>query len=189
MAFPILETPRTEAGDQTRLTQIPDFDAPTENSIPSPSKEGNDLLTQLRGTRIPQGRTPIGRQPFADRRNVNKRPEFTPLLKSATRNRQKNLPFSSQDDKVRTPAGLKASYRSNSPALPFNSSIILEEHTGSSIGAQETTDTPMVPYSSSSAMSTPMIPIRRGDGPLDRGGNLATLREQEAVSYTDILIP
>jgi hypothetical protein len=85
-----LDTPRTNVGDATYLGQ-PDFgDITQEASFQSPPKDGN-LLQQLRNGRS-NGidlRTPRQRGPLADRRNLPPSvggAEFTPLLKSATRN-------------------------------------------------------------------------------------------------------
>ena len=183
MAYAMVDTPRTEAADQTRLTQADNLDF-TENSIPSPSRDGNNLVQQMRALRKPAHRTPRSRMPFADRRNIPSKQEFTPMLKSATRNRF--TAAAGQENKhLETPAGLKDSYNgTGSPALPFNSSVLIEEHTGSSAGDGNEQGSPIpLPISSSSAVSTPMAVLpRRGEDPLDNRGNLATLREQEAVS-------
>lgn len=170
MAPPIMETPRSELADLARLSDGDDFaDLPTQSSLPSPIKKGN--TTALRS-----------RTPLAVRRNVPSKNEFTPLLKSATKNR---MAFSRTRGKENampeTPAVLKAGYSFDSPGLPQNSSIVLDEQTGSSVGANDERPTPLPPVSSSSVMSTP-VPSKQQDGPLDHGRNLATLREQEAVS-------
>lgn len=186
MAFPVLDTPRTELGDQTRLTGAADLEFSTENSIPSPSKEGHDLLKQIRGMRIADNGTPRSRLPLTERRAMPNKNEFTPLLKSATRNRvsQPNGILNKENRYLKTPQALKNSYRSNSPALPLNSSVILEENTESSAPDGGDSEAPIPNVSSSSALSTPMVALpRRGEGPLDQGGNLATLREQEAVRW------
>ena len=181
MAFPVLDTPRTELGDQTRLTNVAELDFSTENSISSPSKE-NDLLKQIRSMRAPDNKTPRSRLPLTERRNVPSKNEFTPLLKSATRNwfAQSGAGLNKENRKLKTPQALKDGYRSDSPALPFNDSIILEENTASS--AADDQETPIPPVGSSSALSTPIVALpRRGDGPLEQAGNLATLKEQEEV--------
>lgn len=182
----MLDTPRTDVGDQTRLSAAGALDFTTETSIPSPSRDSNDLLRQIRGMRAPNKAvitTPRARQPLLDRRNVPSKTEFTPLLKSATRNRGVALGSSlgKENGPLRTPAGLKASYHGrDSPALPLSSSIMEEQYTGSFL-VNDGQDTPVMPPSSSSAMSTPMAVLPgRGEGPLDHG-NMATLREQEAV--------
>ena len=50
MAMPYIETPRTEHVDHTRMS-MGDLDNLTENSIPSPSKDGNDLIKQMKAMR------------------------------------------------------------------------------------------------------------------------------------------
>lgn len=177
MAFPVLDTPRTDFG--ASVTQAGDLADFTQDSVPSPSKDNNDLLKQIRGMRAPDSRTPRNRAPFTDRRNVpDRRNEFTPLLKSATRNRS-ILNGAGKENKPQTPAGFKDSFRSDGPELPVNSSVILEEdETGSSAG----NGTPVAPVSSSSAINTPIPALsRRGQNGLE-GGNVATLRDQEEVS-------
>lgn len=182
--MPYIDTPRTDFGDHTRFS-AGDLDNFTENSIPSPSKEGNDLLKQIKAMRGPSLQTPRSRAPFGNRRNVQKN-EFTPLLKSAATNRfMRSAVLYNQENTtpLKTPAGLKAGYGMDSPALPLNSSIIREEYTGSPVGPDDGSRTPQAPAPSSSAMSTPVaLMARGGDGPLENRGNLATLREQEAVS-------
>lgn len=185
MAFKVLDTPRTDYGDQSRFG---DLDLTTATSIPSPSKDKNDLLSQIRGMRGPSITTPRNRPVFGDRRNKSSKHEFTPLLKSAARNNLARSNIYDKENHLRTPAGLRAGYGDNSPGLPLHSSTILEDHTGSSNG--EASGTPVLPRTSSSAVSTPMaILSNRGEGPLDNGRNLATLREQEAVGKTAITRP
>jgi len=184
MVAPILDTPRTDLGDLTRFSNAADLDFTVDNSIPSPTKDSNDLLKQIRGMGGPNIRTPRPRAPFMDRRNLPSKNEFTPLLKSATRNRLMHSSGPGKENRnLQTPAGLKASYGVDSPGLPLNSSIMHEELTESSAGDGDGQATTIPPVSSSSALSTPMAVLpRRGEGPLDNGRNLATLREQEAVS-------
>lgn len=187
MVFTIIDTPRTEVGDQTCMSGFNDLDLSTQQSIPSPSKDGNDLLRQIRGMRPSVARTPLPRVPFGDRRNLPSKAEFTPLLKSAARNNRR-LNGDSKDNAhpIRTPAVLRGTLAADSPALPFNSSVMIDEHTGSD---QHDVDGPSIvpPMTSSSLLSTPIAPARRGDGPLDARGNLATLREQEAVGCMYVL--
>lgn len=183
MVFTIIDTPRTEIGDQTRMSGLNDFEYSTQHSIPSPSKDSNDLLKQIRGMRPSNARTPLNRAPFGDRRNLPSKAEFTPLLKSATKNNhvRSNVDVKENVLPMETPQAAKRAFEGDSVALPFNSSVMMEEHTGSD---QHDADGPSMvpPVSSSSPVSTPMAPPRRGEGPLDNRGNLATLREQEAVS-------
>jgi hypothetical protein len=181
MAMPYIDTPRTHVGDDTRIS-LGDPDNYTENSIPSPTKEGNDLLRQIKAMRGPSLQTPRARAPFGNKRNVQKN-EFTPLLKSAAANRfKRSAVFDQENSVMQTPAGLKNGYIPSSPALPLNSSIMREEYTGSPLGPDDGSATPQAPVPSSSAFSTPAaLHARGGDGPLENRGNLATLREQEAV--------
>jgi len=126
-------------------------------------------------------RTPLPRAPFGDRRNLPSKAEFTPLLKSAARNNHRlNGDVKRNARPVKTPAGFRAPLVTDSPALPFNSSVLINDDTASD---QHDVDGPSIvpPMTSSSPVSTPIAPPRRGEGPLDARGNLATLREQEAV--------
>ena len=189
MAFPAIDTPRTELVDQTRLSNAADLDFSTEQSIPSPSKlPQNDLLRQMRSMRSPKvpNQTPRSRIPLGDQRGGRpSKKEFTPLLKSATGNRFMHSASKSRFGKentrhLQTPQALKASLRSDdSPDLPMNSSVIMEEpeEDGSTADAEQNgIIVPALPLSGSSALSTPMAVLpRRGDGPLDNQGNLATL--------------
>ena len=185
MVLPTIDTPRTDFA--ASITQhgphLADF---TQSSIPSPSKEKNDLVKGLRGIRAPPQRTPRSRPPFTERNNLQQgKPEFTPLLKSATRNRsafagKENLSFNR--DKPATPAAFHESYRSELPDLPEQSSLLYEDDTASERGKQAT---PQLPQSSSSINATP-IPALDANG---RGGVFGeaqhgNLREQEAVSFT-----
>jgi hypothetical protein len=179
MAHHYIETPRTEAVDRTRYT-IPDVsfsEMPSFNAPPG----ADDLLKAMRGgnsARPTTFATPSARVPLANRRNPPAaKPEFTPLLHSATRNRMtQGMGAKENAGKLNTPAGLKAGYIPSSPHLPeasmLDSQLTTEDHT------------PMPMAESSSAMSTP-IPVlpRRGElGMGGDGGNVLTLREQEAVS-------
>lgn len=195
MAFNYVETPRTELGDMTRFT-AGNLSFSMEQPFPSPSKDpANDLVRQIksRGASNHQLKTPRARNALLDRKNGPARNEFTPLLKSAARNRFRGhaqTENKENDDELlnsvlsgnapATPAYLKADYREvNTPGLPVNSSMFEAEHTGSSQGE----GTPVPPaVASSSLMSTPMpiLPQRQG-GVIDQG-NILTLREQEAVS-------
>lgn len=189
MAMPYIETPRTEHVDHTRMS-MGDLDNLTENSIPSPSKDGNDLIKQMKAMRAGNAlQTPRGnRAPFNNRRNVQKN-EFTPLLKSAATNRFKMTMYNQENTPLATPKGLKAGYVMDSPALPLNSSMMREEYTGSPMGPDDGSATPQAPAPSSSVLSTPVaLHARGGDGPLENRGNLATLREQELVCRARLLL-
>lgn len=164
----------------TRLTQMGDLDFSIEPSFQSPSKDRNDLLKQMRGARGTGLRTPRSRAVLGDVRNPPAQNEFTPLLKSATRNRKIRRDGELKDGgTVGTPATLKAGYKSESPALP-EASALYGEHSLSSVMDPDGTSIPL--EASSSALSTPRPTFsQRGDGVLE-GGNMITLREQEAVS-------
>ena len=105
-----LDTPRTNVGDATYLTRQPDFDMSQELSFQSPSKDQN-LAHQMRHGARPDLRTPRGtaRAPFTDRRNLPAGlggAEFTPLLKSATRNSTARLAHGKENGVAATPAFL-----------------------------------------------------------------------------------
>jgi len=121
---------------------------------------------------------------LAQLRNPNAKNEFTPLLKSATRNRAQ-LQYTNGangntpglfDGRLRTPAALKPGYKWDSPGLPEQSEMV---NSSSMIDGDNSENAPTLPGQSSSAMSTPLA-LPRKDGALD-GGNVLTLREQEAV--------
>ncbi|TKA75034.1 hypothetical protein B0A49_02181, partial [Cryomyces minteri] len=138
-----------------------------------------EAFTSARGG--PATKTPRTRNVLGDRRNPPGKPEFTPLLKSATRNRLMGRDQKGKDDGVpQTPAFLKPGYTSNTPSLPVDSSAVMYgEHTGSSADLEDQ-GTPAPPAPSSSAMSTPIaMPKRKGEGLLN-DGNMMSLKEQEA---------
>lgn len=167
-----LDTPRgTDAGDMTRLQTEIDFSR--EESFHPPAGRDN-LFKQMSGARTP-------RNPLAALRNANAKNEFTPMLKSATANRTRQVNGLLKGG-LATPAALKPGYDFvGSPALPEASTMNAISSSFSESGVDGQTP---VPQASSSAMSTPMALPRRGEGELDSGnGNVLTLREQEAVSY------
>ena len=181
MVLPPIETPRTDFA--ASVTQLPDRLADiTQSSIPSPSKEKNDLVRQIRGMRATEQRTPRSRPPFADRRNLQQpaKPEFTPLLKSATRNRtqlngqENRKPFG----KPVTPAGFRRSFHSELPELPENSSVLYPDDTASDGGRQ---GTPQLPQSSSSVIETPVPALNKYRNGTMGEAQYGSLREQEAV--------
>ncbi|KFH43776.1 hypothetical protein ACRE_054720 [Hapsidospora chrysogenum ATCC 11550] len=179
-----LDTPRTNLGDATYLSQRPDFaDISQEATFVSPSKDGN-LLQQLRNGRTGgvNLRTPRQRGPLADRRNLPTQSvagaEFTPLLKSATtssiRRRGKENGAAAMSN---TPA-LNKIDEGDVTALPRMDTSM---YTGSR--NQSYMDNTMPQVDSSSVASTPLaLPTRRGGdkGPLQDGNGLS-LREQENV--------
>ena len=186
MAGLYFDTPRTEAADFTRLTNANGPDFSIEESFRSPSKNNDDLLKHMRNGRAASITTPRSRNPLAGRKNPpgQSKNEFTPLLKSAMKNRIMSADFNEKENGIKTPAALKNGYRWSSPALPEASSLANGESTTTSMDDPD--GTPVPPVASSSMMSTPHVILpNRGEGPLD-GGNVLTLREQEAVSRASI---
>lgn len=180
MVVPYLETPRTEVGDMTYATQAGHLDFSIEPSFHSPVKDNNDLLKQMRGARGQSLTTPHARNPLLDRRNPPAKQEFTPLLKSAARNRVKQMNGEVMlNGGLKTPAALKPGFKFDSPALPEASSM-LGDPDATSTGDLEST--PVPPVASSSIMSTPIVPLPRDREGILEGGNVLTLRDQEAVS-------
>ncbi|KAL6870266.1 putative spindle-pole body protein [Trichoderma novae-zelandiae] len=176
----VLDTPRSNAGDATYLSKMPDFaDISQEASFLAPDKD-DDLLQQLRngrsnGTSI---RTPRRRTSLADRRNLPSNiggGEFTPLLKSATVNSTRRngkgaavtttpAPLNRIDEDDMTPIA-----RMDFSAFSARNASFL--------------DNELPHIDASSAASTPMAfpPRRDADkGPL-QDGNQLSLREQENV--------
>ncbi|KAG6006084.1 hypothetical protein E4U21_007381 [Claviceps maximensis] len=177
-----LDTPRTNIGDATYLNTQPDFaDISQEASFQSPGKNG-DFLQQLRNGRS-NGislRTPRQRGPLADRRNLPPSiggAEFTPLLKTMTRNSARKQGKENSANTVNTP-GLDRIDEGDVTALPrMDESIFLGSRNQSYL------DNTLPHVDSSSVASTPlaMQPRRAGNkGPL-HDGNQLSLREQENV--------
>lgn len=180
-----VETPRTDAGNATYMTNGYDFENfSAEPSLLSPLKRKENIVSQLRGGRGISLKTPRARVPLADRRNLPGRTEFTPLLQSVARKKleRNGNPAGAPE----TPAFLKASYQgSDSPALPVGDlSGVYGSDLGSSVLGHGVGDgTPMPQVASSSAQSTPLavLPSRDAAGGLIDQGNMMTLREQENV--------
>lgn len=180
-----LDTPRTILGDNTYLTNQPEFDISQEISFQSPSKD-NNLLQQLQNGRrgVINFNTPRSRAPLGDRRNLPTYAgggEFTPLLKSATRNSA--LKSARGNGAPRTPAFLKPGALDNiaedlSPVPHLGSSVYDDTRNGSYVNG-----TPMAHIDSSSADSTPMalLPRRHEGANVLQDGNQLSLREQENV--------
>ncbi|EAA30303.1 hypothetical protein NCU02411 [Neurospora crassa OR74A] len=171
-----LGTPRTAVGDATFLDRQPDFDLSQELSFHSPSKDAN-IAQQLRNGNRPSLSTPRGtRAPFTNRRNVQANgntnvggPEFTPLLKSATRNSARRLP--GKENGRTTPNFLERIDEDITPLPKLNTSVYSSH-----------TPLPNDATVSSTEVTTPITIRRRGGtkGPLDDGNQLS-LREQENV--------
>lgn len=200
MAYPYIDTPRTEVdGNATYLTNgarsagranLSALDS-VENSFQTPSKD-DDVLKPLgegrrrgsAGFKLTTPRAGTGpkstKNALNDRRQLpaaGSKGEFTPLMKSATRNNaMKNMSAA----RGSTPAYPRDNYRSNTntPArLSMELTGIDEED------APDDQPTPVPQIASSSAQSTPLptLPGRTGDGVLPGGQNMMTLREQEKV--------
>lgn len=176
-----LDTPRTNLGDATYLDRQPDLDITQEPSFQSPSKEPNVFQSLRNGLGRPSLRTPRGsknRAPFGDRINIPNGiggGEFTPLLKSATRNSARRR--GGKENGLVTPALGKID--EDMTPIPVGESSIYR----SSRDASYVDRTPLPDVDSDSTASTPMI-MRRGKagngGPLQDGQQLS-LREQENV--------
>ena len=179
-----IETPQTDAGNATFITNNHDL----ENSIISPIKRKSDnIISLMRNERGAPLRTPRPRPPLADRGNLppRKSAEFTPLLQSVTK---KNFEKRGRNGGgPETPAFLKNGYQGgNTPILPgAEASAVYGSDFGSSV-LGDNNSTPMPQVSSSSAQSTPLavLPKRDETGALNEQGNLMTLREQEKVWTT-----
>ncbi|CAK7566569.1 MAG: hypothetical protein SEPTF4163_004516 [Sporothrix epigloea] len=183
-----LDTPRTNAGDATYLGRPPEFDVSQEMSFMSPTKDGN-IFDQLRNGGRPNLRTPRGsgeRAPFSNRQNLPEGiggVEFTPLLKSATRNSARR--------------GYRDKENGKTGAVPISLTKIDEDDTMPLPGAMDMSTygvarnmsyvegTPLPHIDSSSIASTPVVMRPRSNGNDARGplqdGNQLSLREQENV--------
>jgi chromosome segregation ATPase len=179
-----LDTPRTNLGDATYLSnQQLDFDISQEQSFQSPSKDNNNLVQQLQNGRRGAIKTPRSRVALGDRRNLPTGlggGEFTPLLKSATRN---SALRNGKENALQTPAFLRPGGLDNipedfSPLPQMGSSVYGDSRNGSYMAG-----TSMPQIDSSSTASTPMALLpRRNEGPgVLQDGNQLSLREQENV--------
>ena len=103
------------------------------------------------------------------------------MLHSAAKNRFRMRNQEDKENALQTPAALKPGFFLSSPNIPdatmlSNSSMI------------DASETPMVPLDSSTAMSTPMATLaKHGEMALD-GGNILTLKEQEAVRCHNVCV-
>ena len=169
MANFLPETPRTDVGDATRFSQY-DLSHSREESFQAPAGR-DELFKKMGGARTP-------RNPLATMRNPNAKNEFTPMLKSATANRTRQV-SGLLPGKMTTPAALKNGFRMSDSPLPEASALDVQ----SSSFDHSIDGRTQLPDPNSSTMSTPMALPRRGEGELDMGngnGNVLTLREQEA---------
>lgn len=198
MPLPYVDTPRTEVdGNSTHLTNGQRSSTrqnvsalSVENSFQAPDKDRN-LLTELENARTKkQGRVSLRTpRPGADSRttknkNENKngsaasasKGEFTPLMKSVT----KGNVLRTADRRAKnggTPAYPKGG--ENTPGLPNIDETGLYEH-GSNDEDNEVTPVPDVASSSAQSTPLPVLP-GRGNGVVEDGQNMMTLKEQENV--------
>lgn len=208
MAFPYIDTPRTEIdGNATYLTNgfrsvgrthLSALDS-VENSFHTPSKD-NDVLKGFDGGRkrasdnfkLPSPRASTGAGTKSTRSALRHLPaagpekgEFTPLMKSATKNNYlKNVSTTRGTEGPRTPAYLRDGNRgsAHTPGLPANDMSDIYEGDGTTDQA-----TPVPQVASSSVQSTPLPGLlgRNGAGILGDGQNM-TLKEQERVSIVGL---
>ncbi|ODA83413.1 hypothetical protein RJ55_01927 [Drechmeria coniospora] len=170
-----LDTPKTNVGDATFLHRAPDFaDISQEASFQSPAKDGYLAPHLRKGLDL---RTPRPRGPFADRRNLPASvggAEFTPMLKSATRNSARRRGKENGGGIPNTPALSRIEEDDMTP-VPRMDTSVYPNHSY--------VDNTLPQLDSSSVASTPMAfqPRRSDDkGPL-QDGNQLSLREQENV--------
>lgn len=173
MAGHLIDTPRTEAGDQTRFTVNADF-SELPSFLPPPGRD--ELMPAVRGQKNGSFATPRARVPLANRsRNAQSKNEFTPLLQSAARNRFLLRDQESKENHggLVTPAVLKGGYTYSSP-MPEASSLM-----NSSMSSDHT---PMAHLNGSSSPASTLMAMPSGElGIGGDGGNVLTLREQEEV--------
>ena len=164
----LLDTPRTEVGDMTRFTtNEPSFSI--EETFHAPTDRDN-LFKQMGGARTPRAQ-------LTARRNLSAKNEFTPMLKSATANRTRQV-NGLLDGKITTPIAMKPGFQVSNTPLPEPSMFDVQ----SSSFADSVDERTQLPDPNSSTMSTPMALPRRAEGEMDNGnGNVLTLREQEDV--------
>ncbi|KAJ5835125.1 Spindle associated [Penicillium robsamsonii] len=187
MAFPYIDTPRTEYdGNATYLTtgfrsagrqHLSALDS-LENSFQTPSKD-NDVIkgfdkrvTPRPGAASKSTRSALRHLPST----APEKGEFTPLMKSATKNNLlRNMSAARGTDGPKTPGYQRETHRSNAhtPGLPaMDMSDIYEDRT-----MEEATPVPHA--ASSSAQSTPLPGYAgRNGGVLGEGGNNLSLKDQ-----------
>jgi hypothetical protein len=177
-----MDTPQTDAGNATYMSNAYNLDDfSVENSILSPPKHKDDLVSQLRKGRGTSLKTPRSRVPFTDRRNLPtaSRGEFTPLLQSAVKNNV--LRKSKLGGGPQTPSIQQNRDPKRVAIPPVEHLALYEDDTGSS--AERMGDgTPVPDFASSSIVSPlPDFPKRDAGRVLNGQGNVMTLREQENV--------
>ena len=188
MAF--LDTPRTEAGNGTFLTNGHNIDdLSLEHSFHSPKKREHGLISELRKQRGAPLRTPAAQAVPSKRLNLhNKRQsgEFTPLLKSTTKH--KTL----QERRAAVPPNGSAirklgSHKENvAPHQPESSALYDSDNSKSFLGAR----TPLQLIANGSTGSTPLaVPHERNANGFGDQPNQMSLREQQNVSRAEVLCP
>ncbi|OQE46748.1 hypothetical protein PENCOP_c001G01775 [Penicillium coprophilum] len=187
MAFPYIDTPRTEYdGNATYLTtgfrsagrqHLSALDS-VENSFQTPSKD-NDVIKGFDKRVTPRPGAASRSTRSALRHLPSTAPgkgEFTPLMKSATKNNLlRNMSVTQGTDGPKTPGYQREPHRSNAhtPGLPaMDMSDIYEE------GRTMEEATPVPHAASSSAQSTPLPGYSGHNGVLGDGGNNLSLKDQ-----------
>lgn len=138
-------------------------DISMEASFHSPGIKGRDLISQMRDGR----HQPLFRTPFAERKPARQN-EFTPLLRSTTRN------FSHQAQSHMTPSQSRPSHIVSTP-IPES-----REPTGSIADIDRTPRAPD-PNNSSLLSLRNSMSRNRGNGGVLGNGNTLSLKEQESV--------
>ena len=189
MPAPYIGTPQTN--DASILTAGLDRigEMSPEKSFFAPAQK-QDLITQMKNVRGQSGvnlKTPRAgtRDPLRLLPNGNQvKSEFTPMMKSVTKNNIARRLSGRKSVTLETPAALKRNYvNGTTPVLPRgeDGSHLQSENTSSSAG-NANDYTPMPLNISSSAQSTPLAQLpNRDNGPVVNDGNVMTLREQENV--------
>lgn len=196
MAFPYIDTPRTEIdGNATYLTNgfrsagrthLSALDS-VENSFHTPSKDNDVLKGFENGRRRVSDNNKLG-TPRANAQKSTRsalrqlpsagpaKGEFTPLMRSATKNNYLKNATAARGDGPKTPGFMRETSRiAHTPGLPpIDMSDIYEED----VTADE--PTPLPQAASSSVQSTPLPGLGRNGGVLGDGQNM-TLKEQERV--------
>ena len=181
-----LDTPKTDVGNATFLQHGKGIDdVSIEMSFASPKKRQGDLLSQIRGNTNGGLRTPNTRRALVDRPNISKKgtnAEFTPLLKSATKNLARKGKENMQAP--RTPAFLKTLREVDEDGgLPISESsvVIASDSDNTDVVARQAAVNRLPNMNSSSILSTPMLGKGKGERMLEEQRNLMTLREQESI--------
>ncbi|PHH59745.1 hypothetical protein CDD81_2613 [Ophiocordyceps australis] len=167
-----LDTPRTNLGDATYLSRAPDIgDISQEASFHSPAKNSN-LARPLVNRNGSNGHGHRG--PLVDRPNLPASiggAEFTPLLKSATRNGR----LGRGKENAMAPSTTPRHDDDLTPLPRADTSIFNASRNHSQL------DNTLPQVDTSSVASTPLARRQAGDGGPLQDGNQLSLREQETV--------